>query len=146
MINKFRGKYAFLSNFYPCLIEYNGLQFRSVESAYQAQKTLDNTIREEFTRYDSRKAKAESKSLTVREDWNRIKLQIMSDLLLIKFADSNLQKKLLDTGDIPLIEENTWHDLFWGVCECERCEGRGTDWLGKLLMRTRLHYECCEYY
>lgn len=145
MINSFRGKYAFLSNFYSCLIEYNGLQFGSVESAYQAQKTLNDKIREEFTQYDSRKAKTVSKLLTVRGDWHKIKLQVMFDLLLIKFANLDLQKKLLDTGDELLIEGNIWHDLFWGVCGCDTCGGWGKNHLGRLLMRMRQYYECCEY-
>lgn len=142
MIKIFRGEYAFLSNFYSCLIEYNGLLFGSVEAAYQAQKTLDEKIRQEFTRYDSREAKRKSKLLTVRTDWRKVKLQIMQDLLLIKFADPLLKQKLLDTGQSMLVEGNTWHDRYWGVCECTECGGTGEDWLGRLLMKTRLHYEC----
>jgi predicted NAD-dependent protein-ADP-ribosyltransferase YbiA (DUF1768 family) len=42
MIDKFKGKYAFLSNFYPCKISYNGIEYPSVEHAFQAQKADNN--------------------------------------------------------------------------------------------------------
>ena len=41
VINEFQGKYRFLSNFYPCDIVYEGIQYPSTEHAYQAAKTLD---------------------------------------------------------------------------------------------------------
>lgn len=37
-ITSFRGEYAFLSNFFEALIEYNGLRFRNNEAAFQAMK------------------------------------------------------------------------------------------------------------
>ena len=41
------------------------------------------------------------------------------------------------TGDAELIEGNTWHDNYWGVCSCSKCNGRGKNRLGKLLMKVR---------
>ena len=38
MINRFEGKYYFLSNFYECPITYKGLTFTSTEAAFHAQK------------------------------------------------------------------------------------------------------------
>jgi len=38
MTNSFRNKYFFLSNFFPCIITYRGIAYRSVESAFQVQK------------------------------------------------------------------------------------------------------------
>jgi len=41
-INRFRGEYEFLSNFYPVeIVAVNGRVFPSVEHAYQASKSLD---------------------------------------------------------------------------------------------------------
>ena len=37
-IKGFQGEYRFLSNFYPCQIEFEGLTYFSSEAAYQAQK------------------------------------------------------------------------------------------------------------
>lgn len=56
----------------------------------------------------------------------------MRDLLIQKFEDEQLKIDLLDTGDVELIEGNTWDDTFWGVCN-----GVGTNWLGRLLMEIR---------
>ena len=38
MINQFKEKYRFLSNFYPCPITYEGFTYPNVEAAFQAQK------------------------------------------------------------------------------------------------------------
>lgn len=48
MINKFDGKYAFLSNYHPCAVFYEGIEYPSVEHAFQAAKTLDMTQRYEI--------------------------------------------------------------------------------------------------
>ena len=38
MIDKFRGKYFFLSNFYVAPVEYQGLTYRNNEAAFQSAK------------------------------------------------------------------------------------------------------------
>lgn len=40
-IRFFRGKNAFLSNFYPVTVRYEGMSFSSVEAAFQAAKSWD---------------------------------------------------------------------------------------------------------
>ena len=45
MINKFDGKYAFLSNFAESKISFEGLTYPTVEHAFQAAKTLDEEER-----------------------------------------------------------------------------------------------------
>ena len=50
----------------------------------------------------------------VRGDWFDIRLEVMADLLLKKFSDPLLAKKLIETGDKLLIEGNDWGDVFWG--------------------------------
>lgn len=37
-INKFRGDYAFLSNFYPCTIRHDGMVFKCSEALFQSYK------------------------------------------------------------------------------------------------------------
>ncbi len=37
-IDLFREEYEFLSNFYPALMEFEGIEFYNAEAAYQAQK------------------------------------------------------------------------------------------------------------
>ena len=36
MINEFRGKYYFLSNFYSCKVEWEALTYENNESAFQS--------------------------------------------------------------------------------------------------------------
>lgn len=40
MIKEFRKNYFFLSNFYPCIVVYDGITYSSSEATYQAQKIL----------------------------------------------------------------------------------------------------------
>lgn len=132
-IDKFEGNYSFLSNFFPCLVIYNGKQYKSVEHAYQAAKVLSP---EEHDQIAAAKTPAESKKLarsfTLRPNWDDIKVQIMADLLFQKFTIPELKEKLLATGNAELVEGNWWNDTFWGVCR-----GRGKNTLGRLLMELR---------
>jgi N-glycosidase YbiA len=47
-IDSFRGDYAFLSNFYPVDITWEGLPYNSVEHAFQSAKSLDPSVRKRF--------------------------------------------------------------------------------------------------
>jgi len=141
MIDKFHGEYRFLSNFYPCKIFYKGVGFPSVEHAYVAAKTFDITIITTISllRPDQAgKAKRIGRKLKLRSDWEEVKLDIMEYLLIQKFDQISLKEKLFQTGQIKLIEGNTWHDNFYGNCECPKCQNiKGENHLGKLLMKVR---------
>ena len=54
--------------------------------------------------------------------WNRVRLQVMKDLVRKKFKDPVLRNALIYTGDRELIEGNHWHDNFWGDCDCPPCQ------------------------
>jgi ribA/ribD-fused uncharacterized protein len=135
-ISSFSFEYRFLSNFYPCQVELDGVIYSSVEHAYQAAKTLNMEERKPFHQTPAISA-AESKKLgrklTLRPDWDDVKLQVMEDLLLQKFAAPKLREKLLQTGDQLLVEGNYWGDTFWGV---DHKKG-GLNHLGQLLMKIR---------
>ena len=134
MINRFDEEYRFLSNFYPAQIYYNKIWYPSVEHAYQAQKTLDETERYKISAMRSAgAAKRAGKDLKLRKDWHSVSLGIMYDLVKMKFQlDDALKTMLLSTGDQALIEGNTWGDTFWGTVD-----GKGHNHLGKILMRVR---------
>lgn len=134
MIDSFRDKYFFLSNFYHCWVVLDGEHYPSVEHAYQAAKTLDPTEREKIKCAGSPGvAKRLGRTVTHRSDWKKIKVDIMLDLVRQKFTkSSDLVGKLLATGDQELVEGNTWGDRFWGVYR-----GRGENHLGKILMQVR---------
>ena len=135
VIDSFRGKYGWLSNFHQFdnLIECNGFYFRTVENAYQSAKSLNSNVRRIFTTLTPSEAKQLGKEIKIRPDWDLVKLKIMEDLVLQKFTkNEQLRKKLVDTGETLLIEENTWGDQFWGICN-----GKGENHLGKILMKIR---------
>lgn len=133
-INSFTGQFSFLSNFYETPIAFEGVEWRTVEHAYQAMKTLNMEERERIRQAETPgKAKRLGKTITLRSDWESIKVDVMLDLLRLKFSNPELKEKLLATGHAQLIEGNTWGDTFWGV---DRKRG-GKNTLGKLLMLVR---------
>jgi N-glycosidase YbiA len=139
MIGSFSGPYAFLSNFWPCRIEHDGLIYETVEAAFQAQKTLDLDQRVLFTTLGPGNAKRAGRTLLIREDWEQIKLSVMRQLLLTKFSDPSLRNMLLATGDEELVKGNSWGDVYWGVCN-----GVGENHLGRLLMALRSYCSLIE--
>lgn len=128
----FRGDYWFLSNFCYAPIEYKGIEYPSVECAYQAQKTDDVTLKRKFATISAKEAKRLGRQIKPPADWYDRNVQIMTELLRIKFENQYMKRKLLATGNEPLIENNRWNDTFWGVCN-----GVGNNMLGKLLMQIR---------
>ena len=142
MIGPFRGEFAFLSNFWGAEVEYEGDVYQNSESAFQAAKLQDKSLRRNFVyngkKYDFTKispntAKWLGKRVPLRKDWEEIKIQVMCDVVKTKFVQNpDLAKKLLDTGDEYLAEVNNWGDRFWGVCE-----GTGKNYLGIIIMQVR---------
>lgn len=133
-INKFDGtENAFLSNFYPFPILYNNLVFPTSEHLYQAMKmTNDDDVEKIRKAKTPAKAKKLGNTLPIVGNWNDIKLQVMEITLRTKFNYPEMKEKLLATGDKDLEEGNTWGDKFWGTVD-----GKGENWLGKLLMKIR---------
>ena len=122
-----------MSNFVPCKVMFEGLEFASTEHAYVAAKTLDQAKREEIAAVETAgQVKRVGRKLKLREDWEEVKVDIMQDLLIQKFAQEPFKSQLLATGEAYLEETNHWNDTFWGVCE-----GVGYNTLGHLLMQIR---------
>jgi len=121
VVNHFAYEHHYLSNFYACTIVYGGIVYASTEHAYQAAKTLDPQRRkmlglEMNPRLTAASAKHIGRNLNIRPDWEEVKIQIMRELLWLKFDNPTLKQKLIATGDAYLEEGNWWHDTFWGVC------------------------------
>ena len=72
--------------------------------------------------------------ITLRSNWEEIKVDIMTELTRIKYQNPELQQKLIDTGDQEIQEGNNWNDVFWGV-DIET--GKGQNILGKIIMMIR---------
>ena len=133
-INSFSKENRFLSNFHFSPVLYDGYNYLTVEHAYQAAKTIDQIERYQIqTTPKAAEAKFFGQKVTLRDDWECVKIAVMSELVLQKFAAwPKLRKKLLATGNAELIEGNHWGDTFWGVCK-----GKGHNNLGKILMDVR---------
>lgn len=107
VMNDFWDKYLFLSNFYSCMICYDGRIFKSVEAAFQASKTLNPKERSEFQDFNPHNAKKKGRRVILRPDWENVKDNIMKELLNIKFQKyGELLGRLLQTGNALLIESN----------------------------------------
>lgn len=141
MIREFRGEYYFLSNFSTSRIEYDGYVYNNVEAAFHAQKNSSHEYKTMMQHQDSKNAKREGRKILLRKDWAQVKDQIMHDIVLAKFTQNpDLKAKLIATGDEYLLEGNTWHDNYWGVCLCNgsKCLDKvGKNKLGLILMEVR---------
>jgi ribA/ribD-fused uncharacterized protein len=126
------------SNFFPCEIFYGGMLFPTPENLYQALKTKDDSIREKFTSISPSEAKKLGRKIPLREDWEEIKLPTMRHVQDRRFENPYWKWRLLNYGGGELVEYNYWHDNFWGVCTCSKCEGKGQNNLGKIIMEVRL--------
>lgn len=137
VIRSFTDENRFLSNFYPAVFLYNGYKWPHAEAAYQAMKSTDPKIHESFVRMTNPgEAKRAGKLVELRPDWERVKLQIMRDIVNAKFDQNpHLQKMLLATGYAIIEEGNTWGDTIWGICPPG--SGIGDNALGVILMATR---------
>lgn len=149
MINKFEGRFRFLSNFYPCKIEHKGIKYPSVEHFYVAMKVTEMQLIDGiyYTAADFREmisrisnpgdVKKIGSRVKIRRDWDDKKLEFMNWAVREKFKDETLAEMLISTGDQEIIEGNWWHDNFYGSCSCSKCGNKGSNNLGKLLMIVR---------
>ncbi len=133
-ITEFHGRWTRLSNFAPCAIWFDKHIYWSVEHAYQAAKTL-NEIERRYIRdlATPNQAKKAGQKVDIRDDWEDVKIDVMRELLLAKFAQEPDRTILVSTGKADLVEGNWWGDRFWGQCPL----GQGENWLGRLLHYVR---------
>ena len=140
----FRSEYAFLSNMYPATVKMrDGIVYSCAEAAFQAQKTYDIRVRWEFAKMSGAEAKKFGRQVELRENWDSLRVLVMYCVVYRKFEQNrDLLGKLFETGNTELVEENTWGDTFWGVCD-----GKGENHLGIILMQVRkeLLHKYCSY-
>ncbi len=158
-IRSFRGPFAWASNFWPVEVVWNGHICRSVEHGYQAAKSLDLDVQRYIVSSTTASVAKRRGRLILpadqvapgypyirRPDWLTVNRAIMLDLVRQKFAHDALGSFLVETHPRPIIEENTWHDNFWGRCVCNGCDAwrrlkeedyMGLNHLGLILMQVR---------
>jgi ribA/ribD-fused uncharacterized protein len=148
IIDRFTGRYRFLSNFQSVPIVWRGRRWPTVEHAFQAEKLYGlfdelpgleswyNCIREAALPHLAKLYAREAPMW--RSDWMSVRVETMRALLALKFVEKNsFGRGLVVTGEALLVEGNEWHDTFWGCCYCEQHAERGENVLGKLLMERR---------
>lgn len=142
-ISGFMGEYRFLSNFYSSPLHFNFRDYPTAEHAYQAAKTR-NALHIQWIQSapTPSEAKARGRKITVRDNWDILKVPVMYMILVEKFGQNPILKvKLLETENSVLVESNTWHDTVWGCCLCQKHKGEGQNQLGLLLMNVREKYQ-----
>lgn len=131
-----KEKYGEFSNFSNYGIEMDNMWWKTPEYYFQAQKFTDKKHQDKIRlAIDAKTAFAlgRSKKVSIREDWEEIKGDIMYKAILKKFQTyPNLKELLLSTKDAEIIE-NTPHDSYWG----NGSDGKGKNMLGKILMKIR---------
>lgn len=148
-ISSFTKEFAFLSNFYPVKIFFEGICYPTLEHGYQASKFFEQSKKLSLLQECKfpGQAKRWSRRFLCRADWLEVRNDVMLDLLRLKFPhpaspkqsdeQRKLSQQLIDTGDAELIEANTWGDRYWGVYR-----SYGENMLGKMLMQIRDEFDC----
>lgn len=110
---QFRGRYYFLSNFYPCSIEIDGLRYESAEAAFQGQKNSQyaHMFTGSVTPLETKRL-GRRVPIDVRE-WNARRLEVMKRVVWAKFAQNPKLRKLLIAVTEPIVEDNTWGDTYF---------------------------------
>lgn len=143
----FHSEHAWLSNFFPCHFEVQGIPFRSSEHAYQYSRALrlgEPQVAELISRSKSAKhAKQLGKGIThTSEQWDADKIDVMRKIITEKFTQNfELGGKLISTGQSSLIEATI--DGFWGAKASISSKSirngtwMGANFLGKILAEVR---------
>ena len=95
----------------------DGIYFKTSEHYYQAQKFEDEQVRQLIINAETPKIASQigrDRKYKLREDWEKIKQEVMFDAVLYKFKQNpEILEKLLLTGDEEIIEE-TVKENYWG--------------------------------
>ena len=109
------------------------MEYSNAEAAFQAQSAADKGSKRKFARLSGIKAKAYGRRIVQRDDWDeQTQIDAMREVLIAKFKDKELTKKLCNTGNEELINMNQFRDEYWGVTT-----RGGRNKLGEMLMEIR---------
>lgn len=135
IVDVFRGKYGFLSNFYHSPIEYEGIVYPTVEHAYQAQKVTSRETRKEIALLSTpTDAKWFGSQVKLRPGWDGMKDDVMLELVRLKYyTHDNLASRLIETDGMTLYHANLHGDKYWGTDTSLNGENR----LGEISMLIR---------
>jgi hypothetical protein len=131
------GDYGWLSNLFPCHVNFEQQVFQSAESAYQFGRPRDANVAKWLTGAPKphlcEMAAQRLFWYDIQPRWNAIKVDRMRAVVMAKFQQhSDLMAKLRVTGNAVLVNA-AQTDAFWGIGK----KGKGKNMLGKLLMELR---------
>lgn len=137
---------AYLSNFFRCDLEYNGLLFDSAERAYQFERCkrlgAPEIAQQVLDAKDAKACKQASWYVKSTPEWDAQKRGIMKEIVTEKFSQNDLLlESLLATGKKALIEATT--DMFWGAATVigskllKNGSWKGRNELGLILVEVR---------
>jgi ribA/ribD-fused uncharacterized protein len=136
VIKEFQGAYRWLSNFSPCKVILDGVEYQSVEHAYMSAKSNDLDWKSFCaTTISPGEVKKASRSVQLIPDWDQVKVDIMRTCIDQKYNQSPYKEKLIATGNEYIQEGNMWNDTFWGV---SLKTNKGKNMLGVLIMEKRI--------
>lgn len=118
MIIYIRGKNDVMSNFFPCLLEFNGTTYASAEHLYQTKKAVFHDRPDVelaiMNAKDAREAKKEGGNIqSIDSEWEDIKPIVMAEILKIKFLQCSLFRETLMESKGYLA--HNVEDKFWGT-------------------------------
>ncbi len=134
-------EYGCFSNFSPHGFELDGLYWPTSEHYFQAQKFVGTPHLEKIRLVKTPKDAARmgrERTRPLRQDWEKVKDDIMRKAVLCKFkTHTDIKDILLSTGNAEIVE-NSPIDFYWGC----GVDGSGKNMLGKILMEVReiLHH------
>lgn len=83
-IDSFRGENYYLSNFYERPVTYDGITYKNNEAAFQAQKCISYEDRKQFSDLNASEAKHLGRKVSLRPDWESIKVDDMEYAFTVK--------------------------------------------------------------
>ena len=115
----FYGKNSPYSNFHYVEFEYKGYKVTSSEQAFMLEKALmfdTSMVKPILATTDPRAIKRLGRKVRNFDEkkWNKVRYDIMVDILLAKFSTEPLKAQLLSTGDELMVEASP-NDKIWGA-------------------------------
>ena len=130
--------------------KYNGIEYSNVENAFQAHKVHDNdekvdeyrmalstniddVLTPKLAQTFGGKASFKENGFTLREDWDKVKLKIMKDIIEEYYlSNKKYLEKLMQTKDKKLVYMDSKDNNYWGTGK-----NGGENNHGKILMELR---------
>ena len=98
MITRFKDEYEFLDTFHIHPFIYNGVEYPTVQHAYQCSKCLDVKDAETILRYGPYDANKLGNIFHRKKNWSNAKYNVMFEILFAKLSSQPFADKLIATG------------------------------------------------